>query len=357
MRSVRDAQVAGMRVLLRVDFNVPIKDGAVVDDSRITAVLPTIDLLREKGAAKILILTHLGRPKDTEGGADLAPVRAALATLTDMGIVELYENLRLDPGEEANDPAFAQKLARMGDIYINDAFAVSHRAHASIVGVPKLLPSYAGLLLLREVDALAAALTPPPHSLAIIGGAKFETKLPLIQKLLAVYGELLLGGALGNDVIKARGMPFGTSLVSQEPVPVEVASDERLYAPVDAVVTSAPGAEREAIVADIRAHERIIDIGPVTAESWRKKIAAAPFVLWNGPMGVYEEGYTDGTDVLAEALCKSGVRAIVGGGDTVAALKKFSFNTENVFLSTGGGAMLEYLVAGTLPGLDVLRGA
>lgn len=356
VKSIKDADVAGKRVVLRADFNVPVRDGVVVEDSRITAVLPTIALLREKGAAAITIITHLGRPTAAgDSSCDLAPVRAKLATLIDLTNIELYENLRFDPGEEANDPVFAQKLAALGDMYVNDAFAVSHRAHASVVGVPALLPHYAGLLMEKEITALTAALTPPQGSLAIIGGAKFETKLPLIKKLLTTYSEVLLGGALGNDVIKARGLPFGASLVSKQSVPVEVASNERLVAPVDAVVNTAPGAERETSIADIRADEHIIDVGPATAKFWAEKIAAAPFVVWNGPMGIYEDGYTDGTDTLAEALSKSGARAVVGGGDTVAALQKHAFDTEKVFISTGGGAMLEFLADGTLPGVEALK--
>lgn len=356
IKLLKDADVKGKRVLLRVDFNEPVKDGVVTDDARIKAALPTITYLREHGAASITLVTHLGRPsspEDTSG--DLAPIRVALGNLIDMQGIELYENLRFNPGEESNDPEFAKELAVLGDIYVNDAFAASHRAHASIVSVPKLLPSYAGLLMEREIAGLTPALTPPPGALAIIGGAKFETKLHLIEKLLSQYSEVLLGGALGNDVIKARGLPFGASMVSHEPVPVEVAGNERLVAPLDAVLMSAPGAEREAIIADIRAEERIIDIGPATSKLWAEKIAAAPFVLWNGPMGIYEEGYVDGTDVLAEALCQSPARAVVGGGDTIAALTKHVFDTQKVFVSTGGGAMLDFLTHGTLPGLEALR--
>lgn len=357
VKSIKDADVAGKRVLLRADFNAPIQNGAVTDDSRIAAVLPTIALLRQKGAAHITILTHLGRPKAPgDAACDLNPVRERLAQLVgDMAGIELYENLRFNPGEESNDPAFAAQLAALGDIFVNDAFAVSHRAHASVVGLPKLLPSYAGLLMEKEVAGLAPALMPPVGAVAVVGGAKFETKLPLIQKLLGLYGDVLLGGALGNDLIKARGLPFGASMVSTDPVPLEVAMNERLFAPQDAVLSAGPGAERITIIADIRANERIIDIGPATSTLWAEKIAAAPFVLWNGPMGVYEEGYTRATDALAEALCKSAVRAVVGGGDTVASLQKFTFDPARVFISTGGGAMLDFLTHGTLPGLEALK--
>lgn len=355
MKSIKDADISGRRIVLRASLNEPLRDGAVANDARLKALVPTLEYLHSHGAVQITIIGYVGRPggKVVES-LRVAPVKAALGRLTTVPF-EMLENLRFDPREEANDPTLAQELALHGDIFVNDAFADAHRPYASIVGVPKLLPSYAGLLMEREVAGLMPALTPPPGAIAIIGGAKFETKLHLIQKLLSQYSEVLLGGALGNDIIKARGLPFGASVVSHEPVPVEVASNERLVAPIDAVVMSAPGAERETIIADIRAEERIIDIGPATSKLWAEKVAVAPFVLWNGPMGIYEEGYVDGTDVLAMALCQSPVHAVVGGGDTVAALQKHEFDTQKVFTSTGGGAMLDFLTHGTLPGLEALR--
>lgn len=357
IRSVRDAEVASKRVLLRVDFNVPMQDGAITDDLRIRAALPTIKLLLEKGAAKVLLLTHLGRPKDaSDTSAAIAPVAAHLKTLIDSPLIEVHENLRFDPREEANDPVFAKELAALGDVYVNDAFSNSHRFHASMVGIPKLLPSFAGLTLLEEITRLAAALTPPSGSVALVGGAKFETKIPLITKLLALYSEVLLGGALGNDVIKARGLPFGASLVSETPVPEDIASNERLQVPGDAIFGElGSNAERSGLVVDVRANEAVIDIGPITAKHWAEKIAAAPFVLWNGPMGIYEQGYRDGTDHLAAALAESGVSAVVGGGDTTAAVSKQAFDPKKVFVSTGGGAMLQFLVDGSLPAIDALK--
>lgn len=356
--SVADAEVSAKRVLLRVDFNVPLKDGKVEDDMRIRAALPTIRLLLEKGASKIIILTHLGRPKDaSDTSVCIAPVAAHLHTLIDSPLIEVHENLRFDPREEANDPALAQELAALGDLYVNDAFSNSHRVHASMVGLPKLLPSYAGLNLLEEIAHLTPALTPPQGSIAVIGGAKFETKVPLITKLLPLYSQILLGGALANDVIKARGLPFGNSLVSDTPVPVDIAGDDRLVVPTDAIFASVDAnAERSGSVVDIRVGEGIIDIGPVTSKLWADKLAAAPFVLWNGPMGIYEQGYRDGTDALAAALVSSKVPAVVGGGDTVAAVSKQKFDPSKVFISTGGGAMLEFLVDGTLPSIEALKG-
>jgi len=360
IHSVREAPVAGKRVLLRVDFNVPLDTarGAprVVNDLRIRSALPTLELLHKNGAAKIIILTDIGRPggKVVEG-LRVAPIAEHLHTLTSVPF-EMEENLRFDPGEESNSAEYAQKLAALGDLYVNEAFANSHRSHASMVALSALLPSYAGLRFEEEIERLSAALTPPPGAIALIGGAKFETKEPLITKLLSLYAQVLLGGALANDVIKARGLPFGSSLISTLPVPTEVATNEHLVVPTDAIFAEeGSNAERLGLVFDIRANESIIDIGPETSKKWSTVITQAPFVLWNGPMGVYERGYRDGTEALASALSASGTRAVVGGGDTAAAVEKYTFDAEKVFISTGGGAMLEFLVRGTLPAIDALR--
>jgi phosphoglycerate kinase len=357
VKSVRDADVVGKRVLVRVVLNVPLVNGAVADDTRLRAVVPTIELLQKKGAKEITLMGYVGRPAgQVVEELRVAPIAAKLAELTDMSNVFVMENLRFDPREEANDPTFAQELASHGDMFVSDAFADSHRAYASTVGVAQLLPSFAGLQLEKEIQNLTAALTPPKGSIAVIGGAKFETKQPLIEKLLATYDKVLLGGALGNDVLKARGFPIGASLVSSMPVPTTIAADERVVVATDVVVRNiSQNAERTTVETDIQAEEKIIDIGPLTATEWGKVVASAPFVLWNGPLGIYEEGFTDGTDIVAEALTKSGTRAVIGGGDTIAAVSKLQFNQEDVFLSTGGGAMLEFLVQGTLPAIDALK--
>jgi phosphoglycerate kinase len=356
VKTIREADVSGKRALVRVDFNVPIKDGKVADDLRIRAVLPTLEFLEQAGASKIILLTHLGRPEGkVVEGLRVAPVEAHLRELTRVPF-ELKENLRFDPREEANDEGFAKELAALGDVYVNDAFAVSHRASASLVAITKFLPSYAGLLVEEEITQLSKALMPPRGAVAVIGGAKFETKQPLISKLLSSYVAVLLGGALGNDVIKARGMPFGASLVSPAPVPIDIASDEKLFVASDVAVRDASTKEaREALVNDIRMNEEIVDIGPRTSGQWAAMLGQAPFVLWNGPMGVYEDGFVAGTEALASALAKSGAFAVVGGGDTAAAVAKFSFDSKRVFVSTGGGAMLEFLTAGTLPALEALK--
>lgn len=350
---MRDVEVNGKRVLLRVDFNVPLKDGVIADDTRIKAALPTIRWLLSQGA-KVSVLTHLGRPEGkVVESLRTAPLAAKLKELLPEGDVVMLENVRFDPGDESNDENFAKKLAEGQDIFVNDAFAVAHRAHASVVGVTKFLPSYAGFLIEEEIQKLTAALTPPPGSIAIIGGAKFETKIPLLTKLLSLYSTILLGGALGNDIIKARGMPFGSSLVSTTPAPMVVAEDEKILMVQDAVLA---GGEyvREGLINDIRKEEKIVDIGPATATAWAKLVSAAPFVLWNGPMGVYEDGFIGGTDTIAQALTTV-QSAVVGGGDTIAAVSKFSFDPKKIFLSTGGGAMLEFLANGTLVGLEPLK--
>lgn len=356
VRSIREADISGKRILMRVDFNVPIKGGKVLDDMRLRAVIPTLTLLHDKGAANIILITHVGRPEGkVVEELRVAPIDARLRELTQVPF-ELRENLRFDPREEVNDEAFAKELATLGDIFVNDAFAVSHRFAASIIGVAKILPAYAGLLMEKEIEQLSKALTPPRGSLAIIGGAKFETKQPLIEKLLSLYDKVLLGGALGNDVLKARGSPVGASLVSVLPVPTAVAGNDRLWVATDAaVVNTQTQMGRSALINDVRAGESILDIGPATAQAWSKEVAQAPFVLWSGPMGVYEKGFTEGTDALAQALVDAGTGAVVGGGDTAAAIQKFSFDPNKVFISTGGGAVLQFLVDGTLPGIEALK--
>lgn len=359
LRSVKDADVRGLRIVVRLDLNVPIKDGKVVDDLRIRAVVPTLLSLQERGAQSITLLSHLGRPNGKKDERfSLAPVEARLRELTKVPFT-MHENVRFDPREETNDSEFARELAGLGDIFVNDAFAASHRAHASIVGVAKLLPSFAGLHLEDEVAHLLQALAPEKPSLAIIGGAKFETKEPLLQKLLATYDEVLVGGALGNDLLKARGLPVGASLVAGVIAPTSLAGEVRLLPPVDLIVAGGEGMQagvaRTANTGDVRASEKIVDIGPQTAKIWSEKINHAQFVLWNGPMGIYEEGHTQGTDALAAMITGASCRAIIGGGDTIASIMKHVFDKERVFLSTGGGAMLQFLTDGTLPGIEVLK--
>ena len=340
LKSVRDADIAGKKVLVRVDFNEPIVDGVINDDTRIKAAIPTIQLLKQRGAVHITLMSHLGRPdgKVVEG-LRTAPLMRRLSELTDTAGVEMLENVRFNPGEETNDPQFAAELAGYGEIFVNDAFADAHRAHASIVGVAKLLPAYAGLLVEREVEKISAALNPVKPAMAMVGGAKFETKIPLLTKLLEIYDRVLLGGALANDILHARGVDIKESLLSKMPPPQAMVDDARIQVPTDFVWEG----------------EKIVDIGPQTGAEWARVIAEQHFILWNGPMGMYEFGKTAGTDKLAEALVSNKILAVIGGGDTAAALEKISFDSEKVFVSTGGGAMLQFLADGTLPGLEPLK--
>ncbi|MDB5225690.1 MAG: Phosphoglycerate kinase [Candidatus Adlerbacteria bacterium] len=363
VKSVRDADVKGKRVLVSVDFNVPLKDGMIMDDARIRACLPTLELLCGRGA-KVVLMTHLGRPGGKEvASLSVAPLARRLGELINQRVtvapeesdLMMLENLRFDPREEEGSMELAQELATFGDLFVNEAFSNSHRNHASIVGVATLLPSFAGVRLMEEMEKLQQALTPPPGSLAIIGGAKFETKQPLIEKLMPHYARILLGGALANDVIRARGLPVGASLVSNTPASVEIASNDKLAVATDAVMEKENKEARTGLIVDVRADERIVDVGPVTAAAWSQMAEDAPFVLWNGPLGIYEAGYTEASDLVAKALSRSNAHAVVGGGDTGAALKKYSFDPAKVFLSTGGGAMLQFLTEGTLPGIEALK--
>jgi 3-phosphoglycerate kinase len=373
MKNIKDAALEGKRVLLRTSLNIPLNaDGTLSDNYRLRRGLPTIQYLSQKGC-KTIIVGYFGREGDSlkvvaEALIKLAapvPVKffagsiaeaAQEAARLNPGECLVLENMRMHPEEEKNDPVFAQSLASMADVFINDAFAEAHRAYASNVGVASLLPSYAGFLLEEEVAHLSAALTPTHPALAIIGGAKFETKIPLIKKLSSVYDTVLIGGALGNDVLKARGIPVGDSLVSESPVPEEIAGNDKVLAPTDAALMDTEDhMGRSAVVTDTRATEKILDVGPVTAAAWAQRVIDAQFVVWNGPVGVYEDGYTQATDALAEALSRSNARAVVGGGDTDAAISKFKFDQSRIFISTGGGAMLEFLANGTLPGIEVLK--
>ncbi len=340
LKKIQDADVSGKRILMRVDFNVPVENGVMGDDMRIKAAVPTIELLKEKGAAHITLMTHWGRPEGVDESLRTAPLFAHLSTLTDTTNIEMLENVRFNAGEDANDEAYAKELAVHGDIFVNDAFAVCHRAAASVVGVAKLLPSYAGLLVQKEVEEISKALTPEAPALAIVGGAKFETKIPLLSTLLKTYGQVLLGGALANDMLKARGIvDIKKSVSSDTAVPAPMVADSRILVPTDYVWQD----------------DMIIDIGPDTLQHWSGLVATQKFVLWNGPVGWYEKGGSAGTDGLATALTNSLAHAVIGGGNTAEAISNITFDPAKVFVSTGGGAMLELITAGTLPGLEPLR--
>lgn len=365
----------GKRVLLRAGFDVPLDaKGEVGEIYRIERTLPTLERLRQAGA-KTIILSHIGR----DPSASNEPVGRALARripvtfVPDLagslardavnamreGDIVLLENLRQDPGETADDAGFAAALARLGDIYIDDAFTAAHRAHASIVALPKLLPHYAGLLFASEVRQLEAARAPISPSVAILGGAKFETKAPLIAQLLKTYDTLLIAGALANDVLKAKGFPVGASLVSEEGPSADVLTHPHLLMPIDVTVKQADGHALVKRPEDVAADDMIVDIGPDTVAALAEKLETAHFILWNGPTGLYEDGFNAQTHAIGEIVARrvaAGAKAIIGGGDTIAALDGSGLSHESLgFVSTGGGAMLEYLLDGTLPGIEALN--
>ncbi|MCI0597506.1 phosphoglycerate kinase [Candidatus Parcubacteria bacterium] len=377
LRTVRDIKILeNIPVLLRTSLNVPLKNGKVENNFRLHRALPTINYLRERHARTVLI-SHL-TGKGTESlrpmyeamkewipnivwcpvsiGAD---ARAAVRTLSPGGVLML-ENLRRHAGEEKNDPEFAKELAMLADVFVQDSFDVCHREHASVIGVPALLPSYAGLTVLKEVEELTKALRPKHPSLAIIAGAKFTTKEPVLHKLLHCYDHVFVGGALANDFLKAKGHSVGASLVSEEGQHAikKLLPHERLVLPIDSIVAKrgeGRDAARVSGLDDVHPDEMILDIGPKTQAGLRELVEGTKTILWNGPLGRYEDGFTDGTRALARALVHSRGYSILGGGDTVAAVEELGLRTDYSFLSTGGGAMLDFLAYGTLPGLQVLR--
>jgi phosphoglycerate kinase len=349
----------GKRVLLRVDFNVPISDGHIEDDMRIKAALPTIEWLQERGA-KIDACTHLGRPKgkpDPEFSLD--PVRERLGELAPD--VNLLENLRFDPGEEENDSAFVDNLVEGRDLYVNDAFGASHRSHASVVGPPERLPSAAGRLLAREVEVLGGLLDKPSQPfVAVLGGAKVSDKLGVIEALLERVDVLVIGGGMCFTFLAAQGHDVGDSLLQEDFVDrcrELLESDKEILLPTDIVALS-PDDEVSTVGADVPDGHKGLDIGPESAAAFAEAIAGAGTVLWNGPMGMFEdERFEAGTRALAEAVAESSGFTVVGGGDSAAALAKFGLEDGVDHVSTGGGASLELIEQGDLPGLAALRNA
>ncbi len=374
----------GRRVLVRFDFNVPLRDGDVEDDLRITSALPTIQWLRERGAA-VVACSHLGRPKGepdprysmrpvVERLAELlpAPVRLAPGVVGDdvraaadalgPGDVLVLENLRFEPGETANDPAFADALSSLGDAYVNDAFGASHRAHASIVGPPARLPSAAGRLLEREVEVLSGLLHEPRRPfVAVLGGAKVSDKLGVIDALLERCDVILVGGAMAFTFLLAQGYSVGDSLVEPDRVGDcrRLLAGGRVRVPVDVILGRDVAADTETQVVKAGSMPdgwKGLDVGPETAASFADEIAGAATVLWNGPMGVFElEPFAAGTRTVAEAVAACRGFTVVGGGDSAAAVRQMGLAGEVDHVSTGGGASLELIERGDLPGLEALR--
>ncbi len=372
------SELKGRRVLLRADFNLPIDDSGEVSNAfRAKQGWKTVQYLRDAGA-RVIILSHLSSNKRNPDGTiepiarvlkKLGPVvfiddltgaaaKGAVHAMKD-GELLLLQNVRRDPREELNDESFAKELASYGELFVMDAFAASHRAHASTVGVAKFLPSYAGLLVREEVQYIDSARTPQHPSCAILGGAKFETKAPLIALLLERYDHVFITGALANDVFKAKGFPVGTSLLSKEAPSAEVLNHPHFLAPVDVTVERPDGQARVKLPREVAADEKIVDIGPDSVALLGPVIEKAQFILWNGPTGIYEKGYTAYSNAIAELIHKRAleqVPVVIGGGDTIAVIEQSGVpQNEMGFLSTGGGAMLEYLLKGTLPAIEALN--
>jgi phosphoglycerate kinase len=372
-------------VLVRVDFNVPIEEGRIVDDTRIREAIPTIQNLVER-SARVILITHLGRPDGqveeafrttplAERLSELMgrPVRrlndcvgpsveAAVKAMRD-GEIVMLENVRFHPGETKNDPDFARQLAALGDLYVNDAFGTAHRAHASTVGVAQFLPAVAGLLMEREITTLGRIMTDPPHPLvAIIGGSKISTKIGVVRSLLRRVDRLCIGGAMACTFLKAKGLPMGRSLVEDDQLEVArslLASGATIVLPLDAVVAAEPkpGVAVKTVSVDaVPADMKVLDVGPMTVERFLQTCDGAAAIVWNGPLGVYEvPPFDHGTDALAQGLAGSDAQTIIGGGDLVAALQKQRLAERMSFVSTGGGATLEFLEGKILPGIAVLR--
>jgi phosphoglycerate kinase len=392
MRTLEDLDVEGKRVFLRVDFNVPLdKEGGrpsasilsarIVDDTRIRAALPTIERLRERGARQLILAAHLGRPEDREPELSLKPVAQRLSELLGTEVVlapslddvpdgelVMLENVRYEPGETKNDPALAQRYAALADVYVDDAFGAAHRAHASTVGVAKLLPSAAGLLLQREVETLTGILeAPAPPLVAIVGGAKVTDKIGVIEAFVDRAQTILIGGAMCFPFFKAQGHSVGSSLCEEEGIEhasraLALAEEKgcRLLLPEDLVLGREFSADTEVQQldgVDVPDGWMGLDIGPRTADFYAQEIARAGTIFWNGPMGAFElEPFAAGTRAVAEAVAAAPGTTVVGGGDSAAALAAFGLDDKVDHLSTGGGASLELIEGKTLPGVEVLGG-
>jgi len=389
-KTIRDVDVRGRRVFVRVDFNVPLDRGRITDDHRIVAALPTVTYLREHGAALILA-SHLGRPKGVDEALRMDPIARRLGELLGQpvrklddcvgpevqaavramhaGDVVMLENLRFHPEEEANDPVFARALAELADIYVDDAFGSAHRAHASTVGVARLLPAVAGLLMERELIYLGKVLESPTQPLVVIlGGKKVEDKIGVIRNLLRLAKTMLIGGGMCYTFLRAEGGRVGASLceedkldLARELVAEAGARGVRLMLPLDVIAAQRAAVDAPARVVDARDIPEGwmgLDIGPRTDAAFAAPIAGAGTILWNGPMGVFEmEPFAGGTRAIAKAVAESRGESIVGGGDTASAVEQFGYADKMTHISTGGGATLEFMEGKTLPGVAVLQDA
>jgi len=387
-KTIEDVKVDGKRVLVRVDFNVPLAEGEVTDDTRIRAALPTIRYLLDRGA-RVILCSHLGRPKGkVVEGLRMDPVASRLSELLDRpvrkvddcvgpeveaaademepGDVLLLENLRFHAGEKANDPDFARQLAGLADLFVNDAFGTAHRAHASMAGVPAYLPAVAGFLMGKELAYLGAALDIPRRPfIAILGGAKISDKIGVIDNLLDRVDAILIGGGMANTFLKAKGYEVGQSLVEDESLETATrllaTAGDKLVLPVDVVVADRFDAEAEYRTVPVDAVPpdwRILDIGPQTVSLFEARLANARTIVWNGPMGVFEfPAFAVGTEAIAEILGELDATTVIGGGDSAAAIRRAGVTDKVTHVSTGGGASLEFLEGKDLPGVVALDDA
>lgn len=389
-KNVKDVELKGKRVFCRVDFNVPMKDGSITDETRIRAALPTIQYIMEQGG-KVILASHLGRPKGAvveemrltpvatrlsellgkevkkadEAHGD--SVKALIDTMSE-GDVLLLENVRFYAGEEKNDPELAKAFAELADVYVNDAFGAAHRAHASTEGIAHHLPAVSGFLMEKELDVLGKALSNPERPFtAIIGGAKVKDKIGVIDNLLEKVDNLIIGGGLAYTFIKAQGHEVGKSLLEEDKIELartfmKKAEEKgvKFYMPVDAVVAddfSESANTKEVSIEEIPADWEALDIGPKTAELYSGVIKESKLVIWNGPMGVFEmEKFANGTKAVAQALAEAGdTYSVIGGGDSAAAVEKFNLADKMSHISTGGGASLEFMEGKVLPGVVALN--
>ncbi len=354
MRSIEQIKnLKGKIALVRVDFNVPIKNGRVLDDFRIRKALPTVKFLEKKGA-KIILITHLGE----DGSKSLEPVIKHFFKIfkCSKSQVGFLPNIRKFPGEMKNDPNFAKKLSKLGDIYVNEAFSVSHRAHASIVELPKYLPSYAGLQFEQEIKNLSQVFKKPKRPfLFILGGAKFSTKMPLIKKYLRLADQVFIGGALANDFLKAKGCEIGQSLTDNTNYNFkEILKNKKLVLPIDVLVKSGNKLmNKEAN--KVKKDEIILDMGNKTVKILEQLVKKSKLILWNGPLGKYESGGAKATEKILKSVAKAKTESIIGGGDIVSMVSKMKMEKKFSFVSTGGGATLDFLANGTLPGIKALK--
>ncbi len=353
--TLKKKDLAAKKVLLRADLDVALKNGKVLEPFRLDRALLTIKFLLKNGA-KVTVIGHIG-----EKGESLGPVIKWLKAKVKSKNLTILENLRRDKGEETNNLGFAKKLASGFDLYVNDAFAVSHRPHASIITLPKLLPAYAGLEFEREVKTLASLKKPAKPLLLIIGGAKFESKLLVINNFLVSAHKIFIGGALANLFFKRLGYETGQSYLDpHSPSITALLKSLKITLPIDVIVKRIDGKKVIVKPEEVRSGDVIVDAGPESLKLLTKEITQAKTIIWNGPLGKFEAGYSEGTKSLAAAISKSKAKVIIGGGDTVAALDSLKklmplMKLPHLFISTGGGAMLEYLATGTLPGIEALE--